>query len=181
MSDTRDQILALAMQRMQQKGFRGFSFRDLAGEIGIKSAAIHYHFPKKSDLGEALARKYFDDDVAYLNQVDDQAPTHRLDHFQRLFEQTLEQGIFCLFASAASDRGEVPEAMNAYAQRFFEYASSWVERAIRDAGGPGKTARPLASEFVALVYGAFLIAHNNRDLPGFRSVIRNYRKTRLGI
>jgi TetR/AcrR family transcriptional repressor of nem operon len=30
---------------MRHAGYGGFSFRDLAAEIGIKSASVHHHFP----------------------------------------------------------------------------------------------------------------------------------------
>ena len=32
---------------MRRGGFHGFSFRDLAADVGIKSASVHYHFPIK--------------------------------------------------------------------------------------------------------------------------------------
>ena len=35
----------------------GFSFRDLAAEIGIKSASVHHHFPTKAGMAAAVARR----------------------------------------------------------------------------------------------------------------------------
>ena len=43
---------------MRDAGVVTMSFRDLAGDVGIKSACVHYHFPTKSDLGEALVDRY---------------------------------------------------------------------------------------------------------------------------
>jgi len=51
MSDTRTRILDLAEGLTQAKGFKGFSYLDLAEEIGIKNSSIHYHFKAKSGRG----------------------------------------------------------------------------------------------------------------------------------
>ena len=43
----------MANKYIQRVGFNAFSYSDLADEIGIKKASIHYHFPSKMDLGIA--------------------------------------------------------------------------------------------------------------------------------
>src|SRR6266436_8167312 len=40
MNETAERLMDLAEARIRQAGYRGFSFRDLAAEIGIKSATI---------------------------------------------------------------------------------------------------------------------------------------------
>lgn len=42
---------------MRNGGYGGFSFRDLAAEIGIKSASVHNHFPTKAAMAAAVARR----------------------------------------------------------------------------------------------------------------------------
>lgn len=39
--------MASGRKMMQTRGYNGLSFRELAKEVGIKSASIHYHFPTK--------------------------------------------------------------------------------------------------------------------------------------
>ena len=53
-ADTREQIIDRAFQLMLQRGVNGFSYRDIAEHLGIKNAAVHYHFPSKMDLVRAL-------------------------------------------------------------------------------------------------------------------------------
>ncbi|TNV12503.1 TetR/AcrR family transcriptional regulator [Buttiauxella sp. B2] len=50
---TRDKLLELANTLIQKNGYEGFSYADLARELGIRKASIHHHFPAKSDLGLA--------------------------------------------------------------------------------------------------------------------------------
>ncbi|MDF2795086.1 MAG: transcriptional regulator, TetR family [Pseudomonas orientalis] len=53
--------MTAARKMVQTRGYNGLSFRELAKEVGIKSASIHYHFPTKGDLGAALAKRYTED------------------------------------------------------------------------------------------------------------------------
>src|SRR3954454_23736387 len=57
-SDTRERILDTAERLLQARGFNGFSYGDVAGELGITRAALHYHHPGKAELGEALIARY---------------------------------------------------------------------------------------------------------------------------
>ncbi|HEY3475881.1 MAG TPA: TetR/AcrR family transcriptional regulator, partial [Anaerolineales bacterium] len=43
-------ILNMAEDLLQYKGFNGFSYAHISSKLGVKNAAIHYHFPTKEDL-----------------------------------------------------------------------------------------------------------------------------------
>ena len=58
MSDAKTAIMDAAERRMQQGGFGGFSFREIAADVGIKSSSVHYHFPTKEDLAAAVIRRW---------------------------------------------------------------------------------------------------------------------------
>ena len=57
-TDTREEILRKASRLLQLNGFNGFSYGHIAKELGIKTAAVHYHFPTKADLGVALVQRF---------------------------------------------------------------------------------------------------------------------------
>jgi TetR/AcrR family transcriptional regulator, transcriptional repressor for nem operon len=54
MKETRDHIIELADQHVRTKGFNAFSYMHIAGIMDIRKAGIHYYFPAKSDLGNAV-------------------------------------------------------------------------------------------------------------------------------
>ena len=56
--NTREQILHHATHLLMSRGYNGFSYRDISTELGVKNAAIHYHFPAKADLALALVHEY---------------------------------------------------------------------------------------------------------------------------
>ena len=53
-TNAREAILEAAKRTAQAHGYSGLNFRELAAEVGIKGASIHYHFPTKADLGAAV-------------------------------------------------------------------------------------------------------------------------------
>src|SRR5438132_13659405 len=56
--DTREEILSCAEELWQRRGYNGFSYHHIAVQLGIRNAAIHYHFPSKESLGVALIQRY---------------------------------------------------------------------------------------------------------------------------
>ena len=56
----RPAILDVAERLVQVRGFNGFSYADIAAELQITKAALHYHFAGKADLGETLIARYAD-------------------------------------------------------------------------------------------------------------------------
>ena len=59
-TSTRESIIETAHRLLLQRGMNGFSYRDIAEPLGVKNAAVHYHFPSKMDLVEALIRDNHD-------------------------------------------------------------------------------------------------------------------------
>jgi len=57
-TNTKLQILNRAEDLFRQRSYTGFSYQDIAKPLGIKNAAIHYHFPTKGDLGIAIIERY---------------------------------------------------------------------------------------------------------------------------
>ena len=68
MSDVATAIMDAAEARMRIGGFNGFSFRDIASDVGIKSSSVHYHFPTKENLAAAVIRRYTDEVAQLLKQ-----------------------------------------------------------------------------------------------------------------
>lgn len=56
--NTRDAILDAAEDLLTRRSYNAFSYQHIAVQLGIRNAAIHYHFPSKSDLGTQLIKRY---------------------------------------------------------------------------------------------------------------------------
>src|SRR5215813_15563641 len=97
-SGTAAMILATAEDVIQRKGYSGFSYADVAAELRITKAALHYHFPGKAELGEALIATWsakFIDALASLDAAGGPALT-RLDGYIELHAEILGKRKMCL-------------------------------------------------------------------------------------
>ena len=52
--ETRQRILDAALRHFAEHGYAGTSIRDLADELGVTKAAVHYHFAAKEQIVLAL-------------------------------------------------------------------------------------------------------------------------------
>ena len=58
-ADTPSRILDTAERLVQRRGYNGFSYADIAAELKITTASLHYHFAGKAALGTALEAEGF--------------------------------------------------------------------------------------------------------------------------
>ena len=49
---TAERILDVSERLIQVRGFNAFSYADVAAELDVTKASLHYHFPRKGELGE---------------------------------------------------------------------------------------------------------------------------------
>ena len=73
-TDTKDKILELAAELLQNRGYKGFSYTHISEELGIKNAAVHYHFPTKADLGTAMITRFRQQFQSWTAHLDKKYP-----------------------------------------------------------------------------------------------------------
>src|SRR6202050_5213821 len=76
-------ILDVAEQLAQTRGYNGFSYADIASQLGVTKASLHYHFPSKAELGRALIDRYQTNFGGALRAIDSgiKKPTEKLDRY----------------------------------------------------------------------------------------------------
>lgn len=159
-------ILDAAERLCQTRGFNGFSFRDLAGIVGIRSASIHYHFPTKADLGKALIVRYRHKMEALLGEIGRKESTveGRVKRFVAFLREVLrDQNRLCLCGMLAAEAGTLSEEMKAEVRRFFDGCEQWLARELkagRDKGELSFTGAPAAAAraMLSTLEGAMITA-----------------------
>lgn len=69
--DTREQILDAAEDLLLRRSYNAFSYQHISVQLGIRNAAIHYHFPSKADLGAELIKRYRERFSIWIQQLED--------------------------------------------------------------------------------------------------------------
>lgn len=171
---TAERVLDIAQDLIQTRGYNGFSFRDIADDIGIKSASIHYHFASKTDLGVALVARYRAAFAERLRGIDDcgAATPRRLKGFIALFRGTLADDRLCLCGMLGAERDSLPAEVNAEVRAFFALCEGWLTEVLKEGRCCGEIEfrgppQAMADHLLALLEGAMVMARSLEDLERF--------------
>jgi TetR/AcrR family transcriptional repressor of nem operon len=131
--DTRELIMDRAAHLLMSRGFDGFSYRDISSHLGVKNAAVHYHFPAKADLALALIdnyrktlRKNTSEFMAYGGLA--------LAQLEGLFSFTSYQcqkgRCICPFGAFSIDFNELPEEIRNATAAFMDETIKWLTQVM---------------------------------------------------
>jgi AcrR family transcriptional regulator len=133
--DTRKTITDLGERLLLNQGFNGFSYADIATSLGIKNAAVHYHFPTKCDLGVEIircARQRFDR-WGVSRKTQDMPERERLDAFFAIYRYYLTKGgSVCLSGALETDYTTLPAPMQEEAKGLVEDLLAWLEKFLEE-------------------------------------------------
>lgn len=139
MSDTSEQILDIAQEFVQLRGFNAFSYADISREIGIKTASIHYHFPSKSELGKSLVVRYKNFFSKALADIDLQggSAVDKLRAFGDMYFQILQDDKICLCGMLATEIETLTDGMQTEIRDFIAQNENWLARVFREGRNDG--------------------------------------------
>ena len=112
-SGTAERILDIAERLVQTRGFNSFSYADIATELGITKASLHYHFPGKAELGQALIARYAERFADALSRIDRDAADARtkLEAYAGLYADVLRGKRMCMCGVLAAEYQTLPKPM----------------------------------------------------------------------
>ena len=132
MPSTRDHVLDVAERLAQTRGFNGFSYADIAAELKVTKASLHYHFPTKTDLGCALVERYgqrFGDALGQIHATG--RPAYRqLESYVELYADVLRSGRLCLCGMLAAEFLTLAEPMRLAIRGFFDDNEAWLAKVL---------------------------------------------------
>jgi TetR/AcrR family transcriptional regulator, transcriptional repressor for nem operon len=174
-SSTASRMLDTAERLVQVRGFNGFSYADIAAELQITKASLHYHFATKADLGEALINRYsarFFQALADVDAAGAAAPA-KLAAYAKLYADVLSEQKMCLCGMLAAEYPTLPEPMQAAVVGFFDHNERWLEAVLEQGRHEGSLAftgpaRDTARVIVGGLEGAMLVTRPYGDAARFQ-------------
>jgi TetR/AcrR family transcriptional repressor of nem operon len=174
--NTAQRILDIAEQLVQVRGFNAFSYADIAAELGITKASLHYHFSGKAELGQALIARYAQRFALALEEIDSKATPApaKLAAYAGLYADALRGQRMCLCGMLAAEFQTLPEQITEAIVDFFDDNEIWLERVLEQ----GRTddtlkfdgsARDTARMIISGLEGAMLVARPYGDLRRFQT------------
>jgi len=160
-------ILDVAERLAQTRGYNGFSYADIAAELGVTKASLHYHFPSKAKLGCALIERYRGLFGAALDAIDRQAkePHEKLKQYVRLYNSVLSNERMCLCGMLAAEYATLPARMQEGLTLFFDANERWLTAVLEDGLRAGtflfrEPANERARVLLGALEGAMLVARS---------------------
>ncbi len=157
----REKILNAAEARARVGGYHGFSFRDVAADVGIKSASVHYHFPTKADLAVALAARYRERTKVFLGDAISIGKDAAIARMTDLFRTALvRDDKMCLCGLFGAESDSLPTEVVAATREFFAMALDYL----------GSVDAP-AAQILARLEGALILARTLRRAEIFEEAV----------
>ena len=183
--DTREEILASAEELLLKRGFNGFSYQHIAVKLGIRNAAIHYHFTTKEDLGVALVRRYR---LRFLSWTDEAAATQAsafeklVSYLQTYIDYLEGHWRICPVGIFGAEFDAIPDLMRREAQMLMRDVYEWMVMTLQEGRRDGSIAyqgdsRDKAMEVAAALQGALQFA----SMAGRERFEQVFRQIALGL
>lgn len=179
-TDTKTALLDAAEYAARARGFDGFSYADLAEAVEIRKASIHYHFPTKAALSEALMDRYHAVLERECNKIkaNHNTGSEQLLALTDLYRDALNGGkTLCLCVSLISSREslspEVIEKIKAFRSMMIRQIEAIFRLGLQDqtiagVSDPAAEARGV----LAQLEGAHLTARAEENVDTFDDAIR---------
>jgi len=130
MSQNRTKLEQVATNSVQRIGINNLSFRTLADEVGIKSSSVHYYFPEKGNLANAIIINYTTQFSEQLDQIDIEksSPQQKLEAFVKIFEKTIKADKLCLCGMMAAEISSLHEESRLLLKKYFLLVENWLNK-----------------------------------------------------
>ena len=171
---TIDKLLDAAEYRMRRGGYNAVSFRDLASDTDIKSSSVHYHFPRKEDLGVALIKRYAE---RFFDAVENEAvraktPEGKLEALRTVYRKALTNDeAICLCSLLGAESAGLPDLLSREIEQFFKNNINWAAEALPE-NIAKKERDGRGGALVATLQGAMMLATSLSDQKLFDSITR---------
>ncbi len=169
-------VLDVAERLAQTRGYNGFSYANIAAQLGVTKASLHYHFPSKAELGRALIDRYRADFSAALKAIaqNESDPRAKLHRYAALYESVLRNERMCLCGMLAAEYATLPSPMQKGLTTFFDENERWLKAVLEDGLRSGvfrfgDSTSKRARVLLGALEGAMLVARSYGDPRRFHA------------
>jgi TetR/AcrR family transcriptional regulator, transcriptional repressor for nem operon len=163
-------ILDSAEALAQTRGYNGFSYADVAAQLGVTKASLHYHFRSKAELGRALIERYhvaFSESLDSISRETDE-PCRKLERYVALYDAVLQNNRMCLCGMLAAEYATLPAPMQTQLHLFFDANERWLTAVLEEGRRVGRFGfkegtNERARLLLGALEGAMLIARSYGD------------------
>ena len=176
--NTREKIVQSTLRNLRTKSYEGFSFQDVADDVGIRKASIYSHFAGKEDLTRTALEQARSHIHELFESVAHKPAREQLLGYIGLCRDMAAGGdAVCPFGSFASVLGAVPATLQSTLDSCIQDQVRWLESTIGaakragDIAETGHSDRDDAQLLLAAVQGAMVTGRLGHDPELFDRVV----------
>ncbi len=159
MKDAKTAIMDAAERRMQLGGFGGFSFREIAADVGVKSSSVHYHFPTKEELAAAVIRRWAEETSEFIDKELEKDPDPVRVWTNAFRGTALSEGRMCPCTVLGAASQDLPPAVATEVKGFFKMC---LDKLVAEGLSPSQ-----AAEVLSTITGALVVANALCDTDAY--------------
>ena len=180
-ASTASRILDVAERLVQRRGYNAFSYADVAAELHVTKAALHYHFARQGRARRGAPRA-----LRRRGSPRRWPPSTRRPRMHRAsssptptsISRCCERQRMCLCGMLAAEFETLPEPMRAIVIRFFDDNETWLSSVLEQGRQEGTlhftgSTSEAARFVVAALEGAMLVARPLGDVARFQDAARS--------
>lgn len=130
MKNTKEKILEISENLIRTQGYNAFSYADIAEKLGIRKATIHYYFPSKHDLGEAVIQQTLDRYIHAFNLWKDIDLKTQYHNFISIYEESRVRQWACLLGTLSPIYETLSEGMQNKLRILGETLHDWLTKLL---------------------------------------------------
>ncbi|MDO6430128.1 TetR/AcrR family transcriptional regulator [Flavitalea sp. BT771] len=127
---TRENIIGLAEDLIRTRGYNAFSYGDISAVLHIRNAAIHYHFPSKTDLGISVVDRELEKIAHSRAECFTLPADQQLRNVVEFFYASGRKGWICLNGSLTPDYLTLPEPLQKKVETMCRTILEWMTECL---------------------------------------------------
>lgn len=178
---TREKILESATRLLQTRAYHGFSFQDIADEVGIRKPSLYHHFSSKDKIAMAILHRSKDVILNELEKVQGKSPVEQLHTYFALFRMVQAGGQrMCPGGSFAATWDAVSPELQSEVRKFIRFHLDWLEENLEAGKDAGEylfacSAKVQAQFITSCIQGAITTARLTGNSRIFDNVMDNLK------
>jgi AcrR family transcriptional regulator len=159
---TLSDIMSVTELLLVERGFKGFSFQDVAERLNISKTAIYHYFRTKEDLVDNLISNYADEFTEKIRVIYDTTNVFkkRIEKYLELFEIQIQSNKVCLCCFLGMELNLIAESSQKKIELFFARNLSWLQKVYIEEFPLESTSKAdlFAVSLFSMLQGAFVIS-----------------------
>lgn len=169
---TKQQIILKGQFYLQTVGYNGFSFQDIADDMKIKKASLHYHFASKEALALCLMQTYTDYFKNWVKNIDKLTPNEKLTQYFKLFDKKIAVAKkICPTGVLSNDFNTIPKSLQKEILALHWLQRKWLIQTLKKRRSNRRiTSAAMADLILATTQGALQLARIRGKPKLFRQI-----------